>query len=517
MIIGMIEKQVKRLLYDAKECCEQNRLLEGLEMANQAISLAPHNVHVLRRLISLHHRLGNISQRLEYLEQLKDLSGRIYEQEYDMACDEKWLQTHEWVWSDDWEKVNQGNTIVHVLNKSFPEVNGYTVRSAEIVKHQLAAGLNPVVVTKLGWPSKEQVENLVQETETYDDICHYRLYEPKMELNKVAMRAYFDRYAHHFAHLVAQLKPKVIHAASNFQNALPPLAVANQLKIPSVYEVRGMWHYSQSAKIAGFENSERYHLHEKYELICCRLADQVIAISQCLKEHLINLGVDASKVHVVPNGVNTKEFQPLPPSLEMQQKYDLEGKVVIGFIGSVTPYEGLEYVWKALARIRHKQDHIKMLVVGDGPAIPPLKQLADQLGLVNMVTFVGKVPRQQVQEFYSVIDVFPFPRIKAKVCELVPPIKPFEAMAMGKLVMVSDIPALKEIVSDETGLRFKPEDVESLLECLHRVDDSRHLGENGRKWVTENRNWNQLISRYKEIYEEMERENGKKHDEVTAS
>ncbi|MCK9912210.1 hypothetical protein MXD81_23855, partial [Microbacteriaceae bacterium K1510] len=85
-------------------------------------------------------------------------------------------------------------------------------------------------------------------------------------------------YADRFASLLERIKPRIIHAASNFQNALPPLTVAKQSGVPSVYEVRGLWHYTAVAKRPGFEGSERFQLHEQYELICCNLANRVVVI-----------------------------------------------------------------------------------------------------------------------------------------------------------------------------------------------------------------------------------------------
>ncbi len=133
-------------------------------------------------------------------------------------------------------------------------------------------------------------------------IDMYRLYDAKnTQMNKVPMSKYFRRYALEFAKLLKGLKPGIIHAASNFQNALPPLVVARELRIRSVYEVRGMWHYTQASKTKGFEYSERYHMHEAYELTCCRLADRVVVISDSLKKLLIDLGIRSKKISVVYN------------------------------------------------------------------------------------------------------------------------------------------------------------------------------------------------------------------------
>jgi len=490
------------LLYLAKISFEKNILDLALMLANDAYRLTPDNLMVLRRLIGIHNRLGNISQRLQFLNELKSLSGKLIEREYDIAVDEFKLLKEKWTWETDLPPVQLGDQIVHVLNKSLPDVNGYTIRSKEIVQHEKAMGLKPIVVTKLGWPQKKKLNN--GEYETHNDIRYYRLYadDPRIQLNMVPMSEYFDHYAEKFANLLINLKPRLVHAASNFQNALPALMVAKKLGVPTIYEVRGLWHDTTASKIPGFDYSERYQLHELYEVYCCQIADKVVAIGDSLADHLVNLGVEKSKISIVPNGVDTKVFVPQPPDKKIIDKYNLNGKTVYGFIGSVTIYEGLDYLFQALAKLRKVKKEIKFLLIGDGPALPGLKQLAKELELEDIVEFVGRVPHEEVKDYYSVIDIFPFPRIHSKVCELVTPLKPYEVMGMGKLALVSDIPALNEMVIDGvTGLVFKSENADSLYHCLIKALDNLHLGIQGRKWVEKNRDWNILIERYRIIYD----------------
>ncbi len=500
------EKQLKILLYIAKYCHEKKLYQLALQFGEQAYKISPNNVNVLRRMIASHNQLGNISQRLRFIRKLGKIApNRLFNQEYDMAFDEYSLLKKEWNWSRKRKEVTRNETIVHVLNKSLPEVNGYTIRSIEIVEHQKNANLNPVVVSKLGWPLVQEAEESIVK-EVHNGIEHYRLYDEKGNaiLNTVPMSNYFKVYADQFGRVIRQIKPKLVHAASNFQNALPALKVAQKYNIPTVYEVRGLWHDTQCTKTDGFENSERYLLHQNYELICCHTADRVVAISKSLKEHLIKLGIPEEKIYFVPNGVDVKKFRPQSPNLELIKKLDLEGKLVLGFIGSVTHYEGLDYLLKALAELKKTNPKIKFVLVGDGKALPDLKLLTRELNLDDVVTFVGRVPHDEVKDYYSVIDVFPFPRTNAKVCQLVTPLKPFEVMAMGKLALVSDIPALREMVIEgETGLVFKSEDVSSLVECLKNAESNMHLAKQGRKWVEKNRAWSKLAERYQEVYKDI--------------
>lgn len=473
-----------------------------LPLLIEAKSISPKNIFVLNQLALVYHRVGNIRMRVKTLEELTRLPviGKFIAADYSIAKDELQLLEKKWTWKpNDVVRVNRGDQVIHVLNKSLPEINGYTIRSKEIVNHQKKIGLNPVVITKLGWSAKKNKAGY----EVLDGVRYYRLSHSTrdIQLNKVPMSAYFNFYAEEFSKTLMMLEPKLVHAASNFQNALPALMVASKLGVPTVYEVRGFWHDTTASKIPEFDHSERYYLQQEYELYCCNLADRVVAIGESLAEHLINLGVDPEKITIIPNGVDVDEFKPQKKEDRVIKEHDLNGKLVFGFIGSVTKYEGLDYFFKAYALYTKKYKDTHFLLVGDGPALQELRDLVQELNIESFVTFIGRVPHDQVKQYYSVIDVFPFPRINAKVCRLVTPLKPYEVMGMGKLPLVSDIPALREMVlNDRTGLIFKAENVQSLLECLEKSKDLAELGKSSREWVVENRNWSQLVHKYNNVY-----------------
>ena len=120
--------------------------------------------------------------------------------------------------------------------------------------------------------------------------------------------------------------------------------------------------------------------------------------------------------------------------------------------------------------------------------------------------FTGRVPFEDVKRYYSLIDIMPFPRIPAKVCQCVPPLKPLEAMAMGKTVLVSNVAALTEIVRDgETGLVFEsgnlPDLVKKLEMLLVMPDLRQRLAHKGRAWVLAERDWHKISERILRVYE----------------
>lgn len=503
------EKQLNCLLYLANVFFNTRNLKYSLYFSEKAYDLCPNDTNVIRSLIRAHHGLGNLTERVYYVEKLKKIDeSKLIKDELEMAKDELDLYYKKsWSWNKKITEINKNeNIILHVLNKSLPEINGYTIRSSEIINHQVKKGFKPVVVTKLGWTPEKNQESDILEKEI-NGVKHYHIIDQdtNLELNKSPLTDYFNKYAEYFSKIIELVRPSIVHAASNFQNALAPLLVAKKYNIPTIYEVRGMWHYTQSSKIKGFENSERYKLQESLEIKCCEIADKVVCISESLKGDLLNKGIPEEKIKVVPNGVDTNKFEPKKPSLELINKYNLKGKLVIGFIGSITEYEGLEYILYAVKKIIDKNiSNIKFLVVGDGPELLNLKKIVKKLRIENYVAFVGKVPHEKVSEYYSVIDVFPFPRINEKVCNLVTPLKPYEAMAMGKLVAVSNIPALQEmVIHEETGVVFETENVDSIVKVLENATKYRSLGYNGLQWVVLNRSWGNLVNIYENIYESI--------------
>ncbi len=120
--------------------------------------------------------------------------------------------------------------------------------------------------------------------------------------------------------------------------------------------------------------------------------------------------------------------------------------------------------------------------------------------------FAGRVPHHEVREFYSLIDVFLCPRRRMRLTELVTPLKPLEAMAMAKPVLASDVGGLRELVRDgETGILFPPESHAAFVAGAARLGESpemrARLGAEGRASVVRERDWAEVVSRYRLVYD----------------
>jgi len=183
----------------------------------------------------------------------------------------------------------------------------------------------------------------------------------------------------------------------------------------------------------------------------------------------------------------------------------LEGKTLLGFIGSFYAYEGLNILLEALPAMIASNPDIRVLLVGGGPQDKELKSLARQLGIAEKVFFTGRVPHDQVQRYYNLIDVLIYPRLKMRLTDLVTPLKPLEAMAQGRLLAASDVGGHRELIEDgKTGVLFKANDANDLakqvLKFLSEKERWPTLRANARRFVETDRNWTVSVARYKQVY-----------------
>ena len=148
---------------------------------------------------------------------------------------------------------------------------------------------------------------------------------------------------------------------------------------------------------------------------------------------------------------------------------------------------------------------------GSASASPEERELLEAVresGVRDHVTFTGRIPHAEVNEMYALADVVAYPRRLTKTTSLTTPLKPLEALAMAKAVIVSDLPPMRELVSDgTTGLVFREGDVQDLAEkCTKLLGDSmlrERLGFGARDWVLRERQWKTLIAGYRNVYESV--------------
>ena len=398
--------------------------------------------------------------------------------------------------------------ILHVLDHSIPLHSGYTFRSLSILREQRALGWETFHIT-----SPKQGETSAP-FEDVDGMRFYRTPVASGTLAKLPVGKELLLMKHletRLEEVAREVSPNIIHAHSPVLNAFPAINVARKLGIPVVYEIRAFWEDAAVDHGSTTEGSLRYRATRRLETRAIRLVDHVFTICEGLRSDLLARGIPDGKVTVIPNAVDLESFNlASPPDPELQKKWGLTGKTVVGFIGSFYAYEGLDLLLAALPELIRQRPDVRLLLVGGGPQESVLRQQAEQLGVQGYVIFTGRVPHQDVNRYYDLIDVLAYPRHPMRLTELVTPLKPLEAMAQGQLFVASDVGGHKELIEhNETGILFKAGDCESLTQALlNLLNDKQRwpvLKANGRHFVESVRNWPNSIANYRIPYDHLVR------------
>ena len=188
----------------------------------------------------------------------------------------------------------------------------------------------------------------------------------------------------------------------------------------------------------------------------------------------------------------------------------IKNEKLLGYIGSIRRIEGIEILLKAMEIIEKEIKDVLLLIIGPGNPIytNELKIIAKKLKINNYVKFLGPVPNSKIDDYYSILDICIIPRLNIRVNQLVTPLKPLEVMAMGKVLLVSDLPALKELVkSDISGELFETENSEDLADKIMKFfinpEEIDRLGQSARKYVENNYSWQKIIKKYISLYESL--------------
>ncbi|MCW8889424.1 MAG: glycosyltransferase, exosortase A system-associated [Sedimenticola sp.] len=393
--------------------------------------------------------------------------------------------------------------ILHILDHSIPLHSGYTFRSKAIIEHQRALGWKTCHVTSIkhtaGTCAEEEIEGLhfyrTQKVESF--LSSFPLYNQAHVVSSLKNR---------IEQIVLIEKPDIIQAHSPALNGIAAILVGKKLDIPVVYECRAFWEDAAVDHGTSKEWGIRYRLTRSLESYVFRNADAVTTICDGLKNDIINRGIPDKKITVIPNAVDIDKFSMIESkNSELLQKSGLESKIVLGFIGSFYAYEGLILLIKSMPGILKKVPDICLLLVGGGPQNEEMVNLVKDLNLESYVIFTGRVPHSEVNKYYSLVDIFIYPRLPMRLTDLVTPLKPLEAMAQGKLVLASDVGGHRELIVDgKNGYLFTAGKTESLigrtLEIINNRNQWNKIHESGRLFIKNERNWPESIAGYKSVF-----------------
>lgn len=411
------------------------------------------------------------------------------------------------------------NSVLHVVGKVLPTTqSGYTLRTHYTALAQVASGMEVHVCNQVGDPAGAGGTKTIEMAS-----ITYHMPEGPVRLES-KLTEWVEANVEALAAVVADVKPGVLHAHSDFFNAMSARAVGDYFGIPVVYESRGFWEESWLSRMAQANRIEdveafarRWGMPDTYTWRRARehegrmSADHVFTLAEVMKNRIVEDGCVPEKVTVVPNAVDGHEFPIQQRNPDLAAQLGIEpGEVVVGYISSLVEYEGLPILLEAFKELRERTaSPVRLLVVGDGPVLEQLRSLARSLGIDDAI-FTGRVSHDRILDYYGLIDIFVVPRTPATVCQLVTPLKPFEAFATGRAVIMSDVAALREIAEmSGSAALFTAGSSRSLAAVLADLVNSparRHeMAASGAAWVRKSRSWQANAEAYNGTYRSLAR------------
>ena len=399
--------------------------------------------------------------------------------------------------------------ILHVLDHSLPLQSGYTFRSAALIREQRRLGWETFHLTS---PKHMAAAPDAPLEEVAAELTFHRTPWPKEPWSRwplVDQWAVIRALEARLNELIPRLRPQLLHAHSPALDGLAALGAARRFGLPLVYEIRGFWEDAAVSHGTAREGDLRYRLSRWLERRVFMAADGVVCICEGIRQDLISRGLTPERITVVPNAVDIERFQaPAGRDAELEARLGLQGKKVLGFIGSFYRYEGLMLLLEALPQVLARHPETRLLLVGGGQEAEALRRRATELGLEGQVHFTGRVPNDQVPRYYSLVDLLCYPRLPMRLTELVTPLKPLEAMAQQKPFVASDVGGHRELVRDgETGILFRAGSRDHLAErigwMLDHPDQWPRITQAGRAFVEQERTWRRSVANYLPLYERL--------------
>lgn len=384
--------------------------------------------------------------------------------------------------------TNPGNwrfahRVAYVVSHARPwSSNGYAVRTHAIATSLAQAGHEVIVFTRPGRPW--DIEGFPNQTpvmldQHIDGVRHICLPLPPMPgaTPTMRVRAMADALTEAFY----VFRPGAVLAASNWETAEPARRAAGRTGASFFYEQRGFWEMGKTVTAPDALPPKE----TRQETEIAMSARAVFTLNATMRDELVQRGVPAGRIALVPNGLSR------PGRIDKRitrKSLGSTARYMLGYIGSLSSYEGVETLIDLVARLRAGRDHpaldVDALIVGsDAPkgligAIPgpyagaagaTLRAQADRLGVGAHVHILPQQPEGAISSYYALCDAMVLPRKRTSVTERVPPLKPYAAAAHGVPVFMTDLPPMAEIAAEIHGSLFAEGDMPGLTAMVHKA------------------------------------------------
>lgn len=356
-----------------------------------------------------------------------------------------------------------------------PEVNAPATRTFDHCKEWVKKGAEVTVITCApNFPVGKVYDgykNVWHTEEIIEGIRVIRVWS-YIVANKGFVKRTLDFISYSITSFIAGLFVKtdlIIATSPQFFTALSGRTLSFWKRKPWIMEVRDLW--PESIKTVGAMKDNLFiRYFEWQEKRCYTSAKSIIVVTDSFKEKLIARGIDGNKIYVVKNGVDKELFRPMKKDTVLVRELGIDGKTVIGYIGTHGMAHKLDFILRCASRLQDSNYHFLML--GDGAEKENLLRLKDELGCKN-VTMLASVPKSEVKRYISVLDICLINLRKSELFKTVIPSKIFENAAMGIPILMGVDGEAKQIVeSYNAGICFEPENEDDFLSKLRTFEDT---------------------------------------------
>ncbi|MEI2429612.1 glycosyltransferase family 4 protein [Lysobacter yananisis] len=351
-----------------------------------------------------------------------------------------------------------------------PEGNAPATRTYEHAVRWVRAGHEVTVITCApNFPEGKLFpgyRNAWRSVETLDGIRVVRV-KTYITANEGILKRTLDYLSFMAAGTVAGLFERrhdvVVATSPQFFCALGGWALARLKRRPFVFELRDLWPASITA-VGAMQRSAAIRALEKLEMFLYRSADAIVPVTQSFREELVHRGVRADKIHVVLNGVDLQRYRPAARDQAMAKQYDLDGRFVVGYLGTHGMAHGLEKVIEAAERLRD-DPRIVFFFAGSGAQRAHVERMAAERALPN-VRMIPRQPKEMMPRLWGLCDLSLIPLRDTPVFASVIPSKLFEGMGMGIPALMS-LPrgeAVRIVESTGCGVCVAPENAAAMAD-----------------------------------------------------
>jgi glycosyltransferase involved in cell wall biosynthesis/SAM-dependent methyltransferase len=312
----------------------------------------------------------------------------------------------------------------------------------------------------------------------------------------------FVAYSRHFARrclaALAGEPPAFVYQRYSLLNT-SGAEIARRLDRPFILEYNGseIWvarNWSTPLMLEG--------LASRIERANLAAADLVVVVSRPLRDQVVDRGIPPERVLVNPNGVDPDVYHPAVDGGPVRSRLGLEGKLIVGFIGTFGPWHGAEILAHAVKEIAARCPAIHVLFLGDGSGMPRVRAILAEAGVLDRVTLTGLVPQDEAPGYLAACDILASPHVPNPDGSpfFGSPTKLFEYMAMGRGIVASDLEQIGELLAHErTAWLVPPGDPAALAAGILRLAEEpglrQRLGAAARREAVAHHTWRAHVAR----------------------